>query len=83
MNDIKLSVNHISKILRKEGYTYKKVQKEITNLSNDIFIGKIKKEESKKKMINEKNRNIISIDETSICLNETLNYGRSKKMRNV
>jgi transposase len=73
---VKFSVNHISRIIRDNKYTLKKVQKESIKTTTEQF--KQAKEKLKIQIGNKDNRKIICIDEASICLTDLLNYGRSR-----
>ena len=71
------SINHVSKMLRREGITYKRIQKENIYTRSNRF--KEQRAILRDNIGNKENPNIISIDETGINLNDTNNYGRSRK----
>lgn len=72
-----ISTSHISRILRENNYTYKKVQKENMKVKTEQF--KVDKERLKKQIQNKENRDIVSLDEARYQLGQHTNYGRSIK----
>lgn len=72
-----ITPGHISKIIRGLGYTYKKVQKTNIYVKTETF--KNQRIELMENIGTKGNKNIVCIDETSCWLDDTNNYGRSKK----
>lgn len=76
--NLKITENHISKIIRSEGYTYKRVTKKKPFVDSEKYTVMKK---TLKNIIGEKKNTdkLICIDEFSFKLNSTTNYGRTKK----
>jgi transposase len=76
--NVTLTPNHISRFIRDENITYKRVQKENIKVKGEQFNFFWDKEILKQKIKTKDNRDIISVDEMHIWFNDTHNYGRSK-----
>lgn len=75
--DIKISRTSISRIIKKNNYSYKKVRNNI--IPYDINILNNKRYEFCQNITDEEYLDSISIDESSFCINDYNKYGYSKK----
>jgi len=75
--DILLSRTSVSRVIKKNNYSYKKVKNKI--IPYEIETLNAKRYEFCEKITDEDYLNAISIDETSFCINDYNKYGYSKK----